>query len=406
MNGCLSSTLLLVLIVCSTAGVLSGQSADALKNKRAELLAEINANNRRLGDTRRNKAATVEQLALLQQQIRKRAELITTLQQEITHTDASIIRTNEVVFALNEDVERLQEEYSHLVRAAYRSRLQNTWLSFLLSSRSFNEAFRRWQYLRQYQRFRSRQARLIVATQKSLQTKLTQLEVRRTEKEKLLQTEENQRLAISREKGAQDQLLTKLNKSEANILTEIKQQEIAREELNQAIEESIASEMARIRKAERNRTTTTAAAPASSNVATPEVSNEASNFSSQKGRLPWPVEGEIVKRFGRQPHPTVKGVEISNNGIDIGIKTNTTVKAVAAGTVVSTHFVPGYRNMVLVRHGDYYTVYSNLESVNVSSGTSLSAGQTIGNISTQAGELHFELWRQKERLNPERWISK
>jgi septal ring factor EnvC (AmiA/AmiB activator) len=406
MRGCLNNVLLLVLILCNTSIVLSGQSAEALKNKRAELLAEINANNRRLGDTRRNKAATVEQLALLQQQIRKRAELITTLQQEITHTDASIIRTNEVVFALNEDVERLQEEYSHLVRAAYRSRLQNTWLSFLLSSRSFNEAFRRWQYLRQYQRFRSRQARLIVATQKSLQTKLTQLEVRRTEKEKLLQTEENQRLAISREKGAQDQLLTKLNKSEANILTEIKQQEIAREELNQAIEESIASEMARIRKAERNRTTTTAAAPASSNVATPEVSNEASNFSSQKGRLPWPVEGEIVKRFGRQPHPTVKGVEISNNGIDIGIKTNTTVKAVAAGTVVSTHFVPGYRNMVLVRHGDYYTVYSNLESVNVSSGTSLSAGQTIGNISTQAGELHFELWRQKERLNPERWISK
>lgn len=410
MRGCLNSALLLVLIVCSTGGALSGQSADALKNKRAELMAEINANNRRLGDTRRNKAATVEQLALLQQQIRKRAELIATLQQEITYTDASIIRTNEVVFALNEDVERLQEEYSHLVRAAYRSRLQNTWLSFLLSSRSFNEAFRRWQYLRQYQRFRSRQARLIVATQKSLQAKLTQLEVRRAEKERLLQTEENQKVAISREKGAQDQLLTKLNKSEANILTEIKQQEIAREELNQAIEESIASEMARIRKAERDRATTTSSTttstPASSNVATPEVSNEASNFSSQKGRLPWPVEGEIVKRFGRQPHPTVKGVEISNNGIDIGIKTNTTVKAVAAGTVVSTHFVPGYRNMVLVRHGDYYTVYSNLESVNVSSGTTLSTGQTIGNISTQAGELHFELWRQKERLNPERWISK
>jgi septal ring factor EnvC (AmiA/AmiB activator) len=370
-------------------------------------MAEINANNRRLGDTRRNKAATVEQLALLQQQVRKREELITTLQQEISYTDASIVRTNEVVFALNEDVERLKEEYSHLVRAAYRSRLQNTWLSFLLSSRSFNEAFRRWQYLRQYQRFRSRQARLIVATQKSLQDKLTQLEVRRTEKEKLLQTEENQKVAISREKGAQDQLLTKLNKSEANILAEIKRQEIAREELNQAIEQSIASEMARIRKAERTRTETApTATPTTGNVAAPETNSDGSNFASQKGRLPWPVEGEIVKRFGRQPHPTVKGVEISNNGIDIGIKANTGVKAVAAGTVVSTHFVPGYRNMVLVRHGDYYTVYSNLESVSVSSGTTLAAGQTIGNISTQAGELHFELWRQKERLNPERWISK
>jgi septal ring factor EnvC (AmiA/AmiB activator) len=395
-----------VLILCSTGGVLSGQSADALKDKRAELMAEINANNRRLGDTRRNKAATVEQLALLQQQISKREELIITLQQEISYTDASIVRTNEVVFALNDDVVRLQEEYSHLVRAAYRSRLQNTWLSFLLSSRSFNEAFRRWQYLRQYQRFRSRQARLIVATQKSLQAKLTQLEVRRIEKERLLQTEENQKVAIGREKGAQDQLLTKLNKSEANILAEIKRQEVAREELNQAIEQSIASEMARIRKAERTRTETTTTTTATGNVTAPESNSDASNFASQKGRLPWPVEGEIVKRFGRQPHPTVKGVEISNNGIDIGIKTNTGVKAVAAGTVVSTHFVPGYRNMVLVRHGDYYTVYSNLESVSVSSGTTLAAGQTIGNISTQAGDLHFELWRQKERLNPERWISK
>jgi septal ring factor EnvC (AmiA/AmiB activator) len=371
-------------------------------------MAEINANNRRLGDTRRNKAATVEQLTLLQRQIGKREELISTLQQEISYTDASILRTNEVVVALSEDVERLQEEYSHLVRAAYRSRLQNTWLSFLLSSRSFNEAFRRWQYLRQYQRFRSRQARLIVATQKSLQAKLTQLEVRRDEKEKLLQTEENQKVAINREKGAQDQLLTKLNKSEATLLADIKRQEVAREELNQAIEQSIASEMARIRKAERTRTETppTATTPSTGNVAAAETNSDGSNFASQKGRLPWPVEGEIVKRFGRQPHPTVKGVEISNNGIDIGIKTNTGVKAVAAGTVVSTHFVPGYRNMVLVRHGDYYTVYSNLESVSVSSGTALAAGQTIGNISTQAGELHFELWRQKERLNPERWISK
>lgn len=406
MSGCLSKALLLLLIVCSTTGALSGQSADALKNKRAELMAEINANNRRLGDTRRNKAATVEQLALLQQQISKREELISTLQQEISYTDASIIRTNEVVLALNEDVDRLKEEYSHLVRAAYRSRLQHTWLSFLLSSRNFNEAFRRWQYLRQYQRFRSRQARLIVATQKSLQTKLTQLEVRREEKERLLLTEENQKVAISREKVAQDQLLTKLNKSEATLLADIKRQEIAREELNQAIEQSIASEMARIRKAERTRTETATTTPAASNTAAPEENNDTSNFGSQKGRLPWPVEGEIVKRFGRQPHPTVKGVEISNNGIDIGIKTNTGVKAVAAGTVVSTHFVPGYRNMVLVRHGDYYTVYSNLESVSVSSGTTLTAGQTIGNISTQAGELHFELWRQKERLNPERWISK
>ena len=129
-------------------------------------------------------------------------------------------------------------------------------------------------------------------------------------------------------------------------------------------------------------------------------------FSGLQGKLPWPVNGTIVKKFGRQPHPTVKGIEISNNGIDIQVNSTTDVKTVAEGIVVSTHFVPGYRNMVLVRHGDYYTVYSNLETVSVSSGTTLNAGQVLGQITAQAGDLHFEVWRQKERLNPERWITK
>ena len=196
--------------------------------------------------------------------------------------------------------------------------------------------------------------------------------------------------------------MNKLKKNEANILAQIKEQEAAKEELNQAIEQAIAAEMARIRREERaSRTSSTA-----SNNRTSVSEEDSGAFASLKGRLRWPIDGEITKRFGRQPHPTVKGVEISNNGIDISVNGRADVSVVADGAVVSTHFVPGYRNMVLVRHGNYYTVYSNLESVTVSSGTELKAGQTVGRISKQAGELHFEVWRQKERLNPERWIRK
>ena len=307
-----------------------------------------------------------------------------------------------MVGALSEDIDRLKSEYTDLVRAAYRARLQHSWLTFILSSRSFNEAFRRWQYLRQYQRFRSRQAKLILATQESLQSKLVQLEKDREDKSVLLSTERNQHIALGREKNAQDQLLNKLKKNEANILAQIKEQEAAKEELNQAIEQAIAAEMARIRREERaSRTSSTA-----SNNRTSVSEEDSGAFASLKGRLRWPIDGEITKRFGRQPHPTVKGVEISNNGIDISVNGRADVSVVADGAVVSTHFVPGYRNMVLVRHGNYYTVYSNLESVTVSSGTELKAGQTVGRISKQAGELHFEVWRQKERLNPERWIRK
>lgn len=379
---------------------VAAQSADELRQKREALQAEIKESTRRLGDTRRNKEAALVQVALLQKQIRNREELILTLQQEINQTESSIRRTNEVVTALSEDIERLKGEYADLVRAAYRARLQNSWLTFILSSSSFNEAFRRWQYLRQYQRFRSRQAKLILATQSSLASKLLQLERGREEKAILLVTEQNQQTALGREKNAQDQLLNRLKKNEATILAEIKEQEAAKEELNQAIEKAIAAEMARIRRAERasrnsgsntNRTNTARAETGGA-------------FASLKGRLPWPVDGEITKPFGRQPHPTVKGVEISNNGIDISVSGRSDVAVVADGTVVSTHFVPGYRNMVLVRHGDFYTVYSNLETVSVGSGSEVTAGQSVGRISKQAGELHFEVWRQKERLNPEQWI--
>ena len=388
----------MLLVGCS----LWSQSADDLRQKREALQAEIKENTRRLGDPRRNKEAALVQVALLQKQIRNREELILTLQQEIDQTEGSIQRTTEVVGALSEDIDRLKSEYTDLVRAAYRARLQHSWLTFILSSRSFNEAFRRWQYLRQYQRFRSRQAKLILATQESLQSKLVQLEKDREDKSVLLSTERNQHIALGREKNAQDQLLNKLKKNEANILAQIKEQEAAKEELNQAIEQAIAAEMARIRREERaSRTSSTA-----SNNRTSVSEEDSGAFASLKGRLRWPIDGEITKRFGRQPHPTVKGVEISNNGIDISVNGRADVSVVADGAVVSTHFVPGYRNMVLVRHGNYYTVYSNLESVTVSSGTELKAGQTVGRISKQAGELHFEVWRQKERLNPERWIRK
>lgn len=404
---------LLVLLVLWGGIALQAQTAQELKDRRAQLLSDIKANTRKLNDTRKDKEAALEQVTILRDQIRKREELGRTLQQEIANMAANIDRTTEVITLLNGDVERLQTEYGHLLRAAYRARLQHSWLGFLLSSRNFNEAFRRWQYLRQYQRFRSRQARLVLATRQTLENKLEQLALRRQEKESLLQTEENQKLAIAREKAAQDKLLLTLGSNENKLLGEIKQQEVAKGKLDSAIENAIAAEIERVQRRERQNAantsasaTTPAATPASPSKASTSTPAVGGAFAGLKGRLPWPIAGNIVKRFGRQPHPTVKGVEITNNGIDISAATGSqTVKTVADGVVASIHFIPGFQNMVLVRHGNYYTVYSNLETVTVKSGDNLTAGQAIGQLGAQ-GELHFEVWQQKERLNPERWIAK
>lgn len=399
------SSLVLLLALCASLSA-TGQSADELKERREALLEEIQANNRRLTDTRKNKAATLEQITLLQSQIRNREELVATLQSEIAFTENSINRTVEVIDALTFDVQRLEKEYVELLRAAYRAHLQNSWLSFILSSDSFNEAFRRWQYFRQYQRFRTRQARLILATQRTLSSKLEQLETRRVEKADLLRSEQQQQVALGRERNAQNQLLGRLKRSESNLLAELRKQEKAREELSTAIERAITAEVERIRRADRAGTRPATPSNKTENAAA-EVPADASNFASLRGRLPWPVtNGTVARPFGRQAHPTVPNVEISNNGVDIAVSGSTAVNVVADGIVVSKHFVPGYRNMVLIRHGDFYTVYSNLESLSVKSGDKVSVGQTIGQVNREAGELHFEVWRQKERLNPENWIRR
>jgi murein DD-endopeptidase MepM/ murein hydrolase activator NlpD len=130
------------------------------------------------------------------------------------------------------------------------------------------------------------------------------------------------------------------------------------------------------------------------------------DFSQRKGKLPYPVaDGYITRSFGTQPHPTLKGVKINNNGVDIRTDKASDINVVFAGTVVGTQFVPGYQNTVIVQHGEYYTVYSNLEEVLVKRGEKIVANQMIGRLSKDKPEVHFEVWREKERLNPVGWIS-
>lgn len=390
---------LLMLALLLAAGTLAAQSGDAssLKEKRKRLLRELEQTTQSLQSTRRKKTAAQEQLILLQQQISTRQELITTLRQEVALTDASIDRTEDVIAALTQDVSRLKSEYAATLRAAYRSRLSNGWLTFIFASDNFNQALRRWRYLQQYYRYRERQARLISETQRMLRQKLNQLEDRRSTKAELLATTERQGEKLRSEVSAQNKLVRQLQSDERSLAERIEKQRRDHEALNKQIENAIAAEMAAQRR--RSRTNT----PGNAN--TPTTAPAASSFGDARGRLPWPARGTVVKRFGRQPHPEVGSVEINNYGIDIDAGSDTDVKAVFDGEVVTTRFVPGYKHFVLLRHGRYYTVYSNLEVLHVDTGQPVRAGQSLGRTGTDGAALHFELWKEKEKLNPEGWLG-
>ncbi len=406
---------LLLLLLAGAA--IAQQSRKDLEEKRKKLLRDIEQTSGLLKQTKQDKEATLSRYVTLQRQIHKREQLVETLKAEMSYLLDNIERTATVVVALSDDTERLKQEYANIARHAYRQKLMRSDWLFLLSAKSFNDAFRRWQYLRQYERYRQRQAKLILETQQTLLDKISSLEDRKEEKEKLLTTEQRQSRMLGLEMEAKNQLLEELKGDEARLAHDLEDKQAAANKLNKAIEKVIRDEMERIRREERAAASAAASAPTTPGKApakpsaTPEAASISSEFQGNRGQLPWPVkDGVITGRFGRQPHPTIPNIEIVNNGIDIQTDKGAQVRSVFEGTVVGTQFIPGFDYMVILQHGSYYTVYSNLEEVSVKKGDKVAIKQGLGRVSTDAktntSEVHFEIWKEKTRLNPQEWVGK
>ncbi len=392
---------LLLLMTVVVSGSLLGQNRKELEDKRKKLMDEINQTSSMLEKTQKDKAAALDRYFALQNQIQKRRQLIQILQEEIISADTAIVRTNKVLATLEDDLSRLGKEFASTMRNALRHRMGGSFTMFLFSARDLNDAFQRWQYIRQYYRYRQRQAQRILNTQRSLTQKSVELEQEKEEKAKLLTAQKQQQTTLNGELADKDRLVNSLKTDENKLLAELNRQQRAHDELNRAIENIIRTEIARKKKEARK--PEALAAAKEEEEANAGISDA---FVQRKGKLPWPVnQGYITRQFGTQPHPTLQGIKISNNGIDIRTDKSSEVQAVYGGSIVGTHFVPGYQNTVIVQHGIYYTVYSNLEEVFVKRGDTVTAKQIIGKVSGDKPEVHFEVWHEKERLNPVLWVS-
>ena len=382
------------LVFCVSFPV-QAQERKRLEAERAQLLNEIKTTNQKLAATQKNRTNALNNYLLIKKQVENRQELIRVYQEDIDRTAANIDRTTIVVDHLSEDLEVLREEYAHIMQAALRNKLQQSYLVFLFSSESLNEAFRRVQYLRQYDKYRQRQNQLIQSTQHSLETKVERLKTEKIKQEELLNELLEQSNQLSTELKSKNKLLNSLQSAERKLAASLDKKEKAAKKLNQTIEAIIQKEITAATKVVNTNTNTTTATGLAN----------ASEFVKSRGRLPWPVgQGTITKNFGINRHPTYKNVKTSNNGIDIRTSQPNSVKAVFEGRVVGVQFIPGFKNTVIIKHGKYYTVYSNLASVYVKKDDKIGRQQEIGKLSSSEPEIHFEIWRGKERLDPARWI--
>ncbi len=399
---------LFLIFLCAAA--IAQSSRAELEVKRKQLLKEIELTSRLLKQTKKNREATYSRFITLQRQINRRLQLIETLQAEVLLILETVARTTGAVQALTDDVDRLKSEYAVMVRQAYRQRLvRSDWL-FILSADSFNDAFRRWQYLRQYDRYRQKQARLILDTQETLLSKITNLEKKKSEKERLLSTEQRHSEMLGLEISAKNRILEELKGSESRLSRQLLAKRKAAAKLTAAIEKVIHEAMEKAKREERA-TANVNVSPSATGASSNSSLNLSYEFRRNRGVLPWPVNnGVVTGSFGRQQHPTIKSVEIINNGIDIRTDQGSQVQAVFEGTVVGTQFIPGFDYMVILKHGEYYTVYSNLEEVKVRKGDHVKLRQSIGIVSTDrktnTSEVHFEVWKEKTRLDPAMWVKR
>jgi murein hydrolase activator len=406
-----------------------------LEANRQQLLKQIETTNQQLNQNKVIRSAASDRLEALQGQIENREALINNLQVEIAETDAIIERTEDVLNALNDDVHRLNTEYGVMMRKAYRMKMPNNALVFLLSSNNFSDAYQRWQYFKQYDKFRQRQAKLIMDTQKSLSAKNESLTQQKQQKELLAGTNISQKKILTEEKKEKDRLLAELKDDQRRLAGELKSQEKKNVQLNGAIERLIEAEIdakrrAAEERARRNREEANRLArerdkerrkqKTEVKIQEPEARNEeiitessenlalSSDFRSNKGKLPPPATGTIVREFGRQR--VLDKVTAVNNGIDIRTAPNGEVRAVFNGIVSVVSSIAGLGYVVLVQHGNYYTVYSNMSTVSVKKGEAVSTRQVIGraglNTVTNDSEVHFEVWLEKTHLNPTSWIAK
>ncbi len=413
-----------LLIFLTISENLFAQKTDKLKKDKKKLESEIAETNKLLQQTQKTAKISITQLVILNNKISMREQLINNISTDIVRLNREIQKNQEEVTFLEKDLVVLRKEYAKMVYYAYKNHNTYNNLLLVLSSEDLFQAFKRLRYLQQYGDYRKKQAEMIIRTKESLSKLILQLNTQIAEKQALLTQNEAEKLSLASEKSEKNTLITQLKSKEKDLIKQKKAKEAAISELNRAIQKIVQEE---IRKQEekrrkkreeeklknKNNNKPNNAVPAktiTSYELTPDEQLISNNFTGNMGKLPWPSEsGIITSSFGTHPHPVYPEIEVNNTGVDISTPKGSVARAVFSGKVSGVVNIVGI-NAVIIRHGDYLTVYSNLSAVYVKKDQEVKTKQALGVIATDNSdgrtELHFEVRKGSSLLNPSSWISR
>lgn len=427
--------LLLILLFSFTAQVVFSQSLKDLQEQKRVADAEINRINEQLSATKLEKNSTLRQVALINSKIQKRKKVLENIDKQVYIVKRTIQVKSDTVYRLRKDIDTLKVAYANTLKHAYKMRNTNSVIVLVFASSDLHQAIRRMKYLRSYSDFRIQQAKSIEVKQEALNVEIADLSSKKKNLEVLLAEKNREIRKLDQDEKTYEKMAAQLKSKEKDLTREIQVRKNLSDRLSREISRLIeeearkAAEAARkaaarraaeaARRAKKNgsiksSSTTSSASESSEPVLpfTPEDRMIAGKFEANRGRLPWPVrQGSIVESFGVHQHPILKGVKTENKGVDISSNAGCDVYAVYDGEVSKIFPLPGANISVLVRHGYYITVYSNLSRVNVVQGQQIKAKQVLGVLanSDTGGEkptLKFQVWKETTPQNPVLWLTR
>ena len=409
-------------LVFSTA--LYSQTREELEKKRKEILQEISELQQAQSSITKDKKASLSQLKLIENKLRKRYAFINNLNDDMRLIDNRIFNNNREIYRLQKQLDTLRIQYAKTIEYAYKNRSSYDMMNFIFTASNFNDAIRRISYLKSYRRYRDEQAENIVKTSNALKSKIETLTMNKQEKSKVLVEQNKQKAILEDEKKEKNQFVSKLKAREKEIEKEM----IAKRKVERSLQNAIAAivkreiEAARKKAEEEARKLATKTEAEKTAIAnskpittrksnilenTPEVTKVSVGFENNRGNLPWPVDkASVVAGFGKQK---IEGTSLVEDNIGLTIQTNagTNVKAVFEGVVTIIYDVAGSQT-VTIKHGKYFTTYYNLSVVNVSKGNVVQMGQSIGKAGVNDdgdGEIMFVVNIESTFVNPEIWLK-
>ena len=387
--------LLLFFIIQLIAISLYGQSRQELEQKKLKTEDDIKLTNKLLEETEQYKSAGINKILIIKKRISLREQLVNDISNEIALIENEIEIKTEKINKLENEILRLKDEYAKMIYFAYKNRNNYDKLMFILSSTDFNQAYRRIKYFQQYTEYRKEQAQLILSTKTLLEAEIIELKQRKEDKIKLLSQKENEKYLLKQEREKENSELIKLKKREKELRKKIDENEKVMKKLEKEIIDLITKE------AEENKN--------KKNVSVDAITT---SFKNSRGKIDWPVEkGVIIREFGEQPHPVLKGIILNNEGIDINSTKDEKVKSIFDGQVKKVFAVPGSNMAVIIRHGHYLSLYSNLVNIRVKTGDIVKKGQYIGDIyylknDEKSSLLHLRIYEETKVLTPKIWLIK